>query len=401
MRVDLLTKEYPPNVYGGAGVHVTELVNALRSEIDVMVRCFGTPVHEPGTFGYHGDVQLTDANAALGTLSTDLAMVPDIAGADAVHTHTWYANFAGHLAAKLHGIPHIVTSHSLEPLRPWKADQLGGGYALSSFAEKTAIEGADRVIAVSSAMRADILRCYPAVDPEKVITIHNGIDTDRWHHAPDEDFVRSLGLNPDKPLAVFVGRITRQKGLPYLIKAISQLPADTQVLLCAGAPDTPAIADEVATLVKETQVTHSAVVWEQRHLPLEQLRSVLSAATVFLCPSIYEPLGIVNLEAMACGAAVVATRTGGIPEVVLDGETGWLVDIEQVDDGTGTPLDEAKFVADLATAINTAMSDPAECHRRGQAGLRRAHESFTWKAISQTTLAAYRDVIGAKSTSGS
>lgn len=393
MRIDLLTKEYPPNVYGGAGVHVTELVRALRTNVQVNVRCFNEPASEPDTFGYHGDQQLTEANPALSTLSTNLAMVSDIAGADLVHTHTWYANFAGHTASLLHGIPHIMTSHSLEPLRPWKADQLGGGYSVSSYAERTAIEHAAGVIAVSSAMRADILRSYPDVDPAKVRTIHNGIDCTRWQPTQDPDFVRSLGLDPEKPLAVFVGRITRQKGLPYLVKAVAKLPTDAQVLLCAGAPDTPAIADEVATLVKEVQVTHPNVVWEQRHLPEAQLRAVLTAATVFLCPSIYEPLGIVNLEAMACGAAVVATRTGGIPEVVVDGETGWLVDLEQVTDGTGTPLDEEKFVTDLAETINAAMVDVAECERRGAAGLTRAHEKFTWTAISETTLAAYREVV--------
>lgn len=393
MRVDVITNEYPPSIYGGAGVHVTELVKALRQSIEVHVRCFGEERDEELAFGYQSDAALDGANAALATMSRNLRCAPDVSGADLVHSHTWYANFGGHLASLLHGIPHIMTSHSLEPLRPWKADQLGGGYALSSFVEKTAVENAAAVIAVSHAMRDDILRSYPAVDPACVETIHNGIDTAVWYPSDAPDVVRQLGLNPDKPLVTFVGRITRQKGLPYLLKALRQLPTDTQVLLCAGAPDTEAIAKEVEGLVSDLNATHPHVVWEQRHLPVDELRSVLTHTDVFVCPSIYEPLGIVNLEAMACGAAVVATATGGIPEVVVDGSTGWLVPIEQVTDGSGTPVDETTFVTDLANTLTEALSDTSETTVRGKRGLDRAAESFTWDAIATQTKDLYHRVL--------
>ncbi|MDO9380974.1 MAG: glycogen synthase [Nocardioidaceae bacterium] len=395
MRIDVLSREYPPEVYGGAGVHVAELVSALRARGDVEARvgCFGAPRTEVGTTAYGTPVELTDANAALKTLGTDLSMVQDRAGADLVHSHTWYANMAGHLSGLLHGIPHVATAHSLEPLRPWKAEQLGGGYALSSWAERQAFESAARVVAVSAAMRDDILRCYPSVDPDHVPVVHNGIDTERWQPRHDPDRARSLGVDPDRPSAVFVGRITRQKGLPHLLRAARDVPSDVQIVLCAGAPDTPEIAAEVEALVDELRATHPGVVWIPEMLPREDVTTLLTVATVFLCPSVYEPLGIVNLEAMACETAVVATATGGIPEVVVPGETGLLVPIEQETDGTGTPLDPARFEADLAAAITDAVSDPDRAAAWGRAGRARAVEHFSWGAVAASTLEVYEAVL--------
>ncbi|MDN3497445.1 glycogen synthase [Planococcus sp. APC 4015] len=394
MRVDIVTKEYPPEIYGGAGVHVTELVKALRVSMDVEVRAFGAERDEPGTTSYRVPAELADANGALQTLGTDLAIVSDVAGADVVHSHTWYANFAGHLASLLHGIPHIVTAHSLEPLRPWKAEQLGGGYAVSSFIEKTAYEGAAAVIAVSGGMRDDILRSYPALDPDKVHVVYNGIDVDAWHPVDDPELLAELGVDASRPSVVFVGRITRQKGLPYFLRAAERLPADVQVILCAGAPDTPQIMDEVRGLVAELQKTRDGVVWIDRMLSRHELCTILSAATTFVCPSVYEPLGIVNLEAMACGAAVVGTATGGIPEVVVDGVTGRLVPIEQVQDGTGTPTDPERFVADLARVLTEVVSNPDTAAAYGAAGRERAANDFSWGRIAAQTAALYAEVTG-------
>jgi len=392
MRVDVVTKEYPPEIYGGAGVHVTELVKALRESIEVQVRAFGAERAEPGTTAYGVPTELSSANAALQTLGTDLEIVTDVAGADVVHSHTWYANFAGHLASLLHGIPHIVTAHSLEPLRPWKAEQLGGGYAVSSFIEKTAYEGAAAIVAVSEGMRGDILRSYPSLDPAKVRVIYNGIDVEAWHPVDDPDLLAQLGVDASKPSIVFVGRITRQKGLPYLLRAAEQLPADVQLVLCAGAPDTPQIMAEVEGLVKGLQETREGVVWIDRLLSRHELCTLLSAATTFVCPSVYEPLGIVNLEAMACGAAVVGTATGGIPEVVADGVTGRLVPIEQVQDGTGTPIDPEKFVDDLARVLTEVVTDPERAAAYGRAGRERASTDFSWGAIADATRALYEEV---------
>ena len=396
MRVDILTREYPPEVYGGAGVHVAELVQALRTDVDTVVRCFGAPRDEPHTYGYLVPPQLTGANPALATLGVDLQMAQDAEGADLVHSHTWYANAAGHTAKLLHGIPHIVTAHSLEPLRPWKAEQLGGGYRVSSWIERTAFEAADAVIAVSAGMRADILRSYPSIDPARVRVVHNGIDPVRWNRIEDPDTVRSLGVDPDRPSVVFVGRITRQKGLPYLLRAAAELAPEVQLVLCAGAPDTPEILAEVTAGVEALQARRSGVVWIDRMLQQRELATLLSAATVFVCPSIYEPLGIVNLEAMACGAPVVGTATGGIPEVVADGITGRLVPIEQLTDGTGTPTDPDRFVADLAQRLNEVLADPVTARLMGQAGRRRAETEFSWSTIAHRTRAIYNAVLGAE-----
>ncbi|MFI8594203.1 glycogen synthase [Microbacterium sp. NPDC078428] len=395
MRVDIVSKEYPPEVYGGAGVHVAELVRALRERIDVRVRAFGARREEAGTTAYAVPAELSQANTAIQTLGVDLAMVGDIAGADLVHSHTWYANFAGHTAALLHGIPHIVSAHSLEPLRPWKAEQLGGGYAVSSWVERTAYTSASAVVAVSGGMRSDILRCYPEIDPAKVHVIYNGIDTGEWAPLEDPETLSALGVDADRPSIVFVGRITRQKGLPYLLRAAAHLPPDVQLVLCAGAPDTPEILAEVEDAVRRLQESRDGVIWHDRVLSRRELRVLLTAATTFVCPSVYEPLGIVNLEAMACGAAVVGTATGGIPEVVEDGVTGRLVPIEQMQDGTGTPIDPDRFVADLASALTEVTADRHRAREFGEAGRRRAAERFSWTQIAAQTAELYATVVAA------
>ena len=406
MRVDLLTKEYPPFIYGGAGVHVNELAKVLRPLADVRVHAFGGP-REPGTegaddgvTGYPEIAELDGANAALRTFGVDLEMAQGAEGTDLVHSHTWYANLAGHLAGLLHGVPHVISAHSLEPLRPWKAEQLGGGYALSSWAEKTAYEAASGIIAVSNGMREDILRCYPAVDPERVKVVHNGIDLEAWKHPQGQEAdaqaaatLKRLGIDPDRPTIVFVGRITRQKGLPHLLRACEQLPADVQVILCAGAPDTPEIKAEVEGLVAHLRDKRTGVVWIEEMLPRPELIAVLAASDVFVCPSVYEPLGIVNLEAMAVGLPVVGSATGGIPDVIVDGETGLLVPIEQVQDGTGTPIDPARFEADLAERLTTLVTDTEAAKAMGQAARRRVEEHFAWQAIAQRTMDVYNWVL--------
>lgn len=400
MRVDILTREYPPHIYGGAGVHVLELSKVLRDHLDVRVRTFDGERDEVGVTGYTalgGGV----GDASLDVLAHNLPMARDCEGADVVHSHTWYANMAGHLAKTLHGVPHVLSAHSLEPLRPWKAEQLGGGYRVSSWIEKTAYEAADAIIAVSAGMRADVLRCYPSVDPARVHVVHNGIDVDAWAAPASADetaaaaaIVASHGIDPARPAIAFVGRITRQKGLPYLLRAIERMPKGVQVVLCAGAPDTKEIAAEVSGAVAKLQETRDGVIWIEHMLPRAELVAVLDACTAFVCPSIYEPLGIVNLEAMAVGLPVVGTATGGIPEVVVDGKTGLLVPIDQATDGTGTPTDPEQYVSDLAAAMTDMVSDVERARAWGAAGRTRAAEHFSWGAIAQRTLSVYDGVLG-------
>jgi starch synthase len=388
MRVAMMTREYPPEVYGGAGVHVTELVAQLRKLCEVDVHCMGAPrstaiVHQP-------DPALAGANAALSMLSTDLVMTNAAGDADVAHSHTWYTGMAGHLAGLLYGIPHVVTAHSLEPLRPWKAEQLGGGYRLSSWVEKTAMEAAAAVVAVSSGMRRDVLEVYPALDPEKVHVVKNGIDTSVWYPAPPrssdpaESVLAELGVDPTRPVVAFVGRITRQKGVAHLVAAAHRFAPEIQLVLCAGAPDTPEIAAEVAGAVEQLSAARSGVFWVRDMLPVEKIREILSAATVFVCPSVYEPLGIVNLEAMACSTAVVASDVGGIPEVVADGSTGSLVHYDA--------KDAAGFEAGIAEAVNALVADPERAARYGSAGRQRCIDELSWAHIAEQTLEIYRAV---------
>lgn len=391
--MDFVTKEYPPHIYGGAGVHVSELVSALRKQIDTRVHCFGDPITELGTLGYPIPKGYENSNPALQTLAVDLSMVEAIRGANLVHSHTWYANNAGHTASLLHEIPHIITAHSLEPMRPWKKEQLGGGYALSLHIEKSAYQQAAKIIAVSQGMRVDILASYPEIDPDKVEVVYNGIDSEKWQPVENlDDLLEALqehGINPNKRSVIFVGRITRQKGLTYFLEAARQLPDDVQLILCAGAPDTDQLMNEVSQLVSKLSKERSGVIWIPEHLPQPKLAALLTNADLFVCPSIYEPLGIVNLEAMACQVPVLATATGGIPEVVIHGETGWLVPIEQFQDGSGTPIDEAKFVFDWGKALNHALASQ-DLVRFGKAGRSRAIKEFSWETVATRTLEVYR-----------
>jgi alpha-maltose-1-phosphate synthase len=385
MRVAMMTREYPPDVYGGAGVHVTELVAQLRKSCQVDVHCMGAP--RPDAVAYQPDTRLQGANPALSTLSSNLLMANAAAAASVVHTHTWYTALAGHLTALLYDIPHVLTAHSLEPLRPWKADQLGGGYRVSSWAEQTAVTAADAIIAVSSRMREDVLRVYPGVDPSRVDIVPSGIDTDVWHPVQPwrgGSVLTELGVDPDRPIVAFVGRITRQKGVAHLVAAAHRFSRDAQLVLCAGAPDTPEIAAEVAVEVTKLAEQRTGVYWLREILPIRQLREILSAATVFVCPSVYEPLGIVNLEAMACGTAVVASAVGGIPEVVADGVTGSLV---RYDAG-----DPAGYQAGLAEAVNALIADPEKAERYGQAGRQRCVAEFSWAHVAEQVLDIYGKV---------
>ncbi|MEV0738509.1 glycogen synthase [Streptomyces sp. NPDC050549] len=380
MRVGLLTREYPPDVYGGAGVHVEFLARELRPLVDLDVHCWGEGRTE-GVVRHRSWSALDGANDALRTFSVDLSMAAALEGRELVHSHTWYANLAGHFAKLLHGVPHVMTAHSLEPLRPWKAEQLGGGYALSSWAERTAIEAADAVVAVSGAMREDILACYPSLDPETVRVIHNGIDTTLYRPDHGTDVLTRLGIDPDRPYVLFVGRITRQKGVPHLLRAVRGLDPAAQVVLCAGAPDTPEIDREFRELFEELSRVREGVHWIPQMLPRPEVIQLLTHATVFACPSVYEPLGIVNLEAMACGTAVVASRVGGIPEVVADGETGLLVSIEE------------NFEENLATALDSVLADPETAKRMGEAGRKRAVGEFGWDAVALRTARLYEEIL--------
>ena len=410
MKVAICTREYPPEVYGGAGVHVEYLARALSEHVDVAIHAFGAPRPDPlVTATYQpwsslGALHAPGANpqaaadtphmAALRTFSVDLAMAAGVAGADLVHTHTWYANLAGFLAAKTYDIPHVMTSHSLEPLRPWKAEQLGGGYQLSLWAERTAIEAAEGVVAVSRGMRDDILRSYPDVDPARVHVIHNGVDTTEYRRDESVVGLDDLGIDPTLPTVVYLGRITRQKGLPHLLDAAEHLPLGTQLVLCAGSPDTRDIGDEVAARVAALQSAgRLRVVWIRDMLPRALAVRVLSHATVFVCPSIYEPFGLVNVEAMACGIPVVASAVGGIPEIVVDGETGYLVPFAPGSDAFGSPADPARFARDLADRIVALLADPALARRMGVAARARVEAEFSWPAIAHATAELYRSLV--------
>jgi alpha-maltose-1-phosphate synthase len=396
LRVALATREYPPEVYGGAGVHIEHLAAALAGHVDVDVHCFGADRDAPLVAGTYGtwDALAGDAPhlSALRHVATDLAMAAGIEGADVVHSHTWYANLAGHFAKLLYDIPHVVTTHSLEPLRPWKREQLAGGYALSSFAERTALENADAVIAVSAGMRDDVLACYPGVDPGRVTVIHNGIDPEAYKRDRATDVVERFGIDPDRPAVAFVGRITRQKGVTHLLDAAAHLDPSAQLVLCAGAPDTPALGREVADLVTGLRARRDGVFWIDAMLPRADVVQLLSHATVFCCPSIYEPFGLVNVEAMACELPVVASAVGGIPEVVVEGETGYLVPFEPGDDVFGSPADPAAFAHDLADRMNLLVTDPERAAGMGRAGRQRVLEHFSWPAIAAQTAALYRSL---------
>jgi len=392
VRVAILTREYPPEVYGGAGVHVEYLARELARLDELTVHCWGA--ERDGAVAHRSwDALDGDAPhlAALRAMSIDLAMTAAVEGAELVHSHTWYANLAGHLAKLVYDVPHVATVHSLEPLRPWKAEQLGGGYALSSFCERTALEAADAVVAVSNGMRADVLAAYPAIDPDRVHVILNGIDADEYRPDRGTGVLVRHGVDPGRPSVVFVGRITRQKGVPHLLEAARAFDPSAQLVLCAGAPDTPEIAAEVERGVERLRAERDGVIWLDQMLPKAEVIQLLSHATVFACPSIYEPLGIVNLEAMACEAAVVATATGGIVEVVQDGVTGLLVPFEAAP-GSIEPRDPAGFAAAIAERVNALLADPGRAAAMGRAGRRRAVEAYDWAAIARQTSELYRSL---------
>ncbi|WP_405674986.1 glycogen synthase [Streptomyces sp. NBC_01511] len=390
MKVGLLTREYPPDVYGGAGVHVEFLARELRELTDLRVHCWGEDggrdgERAPGVVRHRAAPGLEGANDALRTFSVDLAMAAAVEGSDLVHSHTWYAALAGHVSKMLHGIPHVMTAHSLEPLRPWKAEQLGGGYELSGWAERSAMEAADAVVAVSHGMRADILDCYPSLDPDRVRVIHNGIDTRLYHPDRGTGVLERIGIDPDRPFVLFVGRVTRQKGVPHLLRAARALDPEAQLVLCAGAPDTPEIGAEFRELVDELSASRDGVFWIPEMLPRPEVVQLLSHATAFVCPSVYEPLGIVNLEAMACGTAVVASAVGGIPEVVDDGSTGLLV-----------PYDERHpedFESALTETLNRVLDDPESAVAMGAAGRDRAVREFGWDRVARRTYEVYEELL--------
>jgi starch synthase len=397
LKVALLTREYPPENYGGAGVHVEHLSRQLQRRLDLGVYCFGAPRTAPevrGTFKAWDALDGAEPElAALRALSVDLAMAKALRGSQLAHSHTWYANFGGHLAKLMYGIPHVMTSHSLEPLRPWKAEQLAGGYALSSFCERTSIESADAVIAVSQGMKADILRAYPSVAPERVKVIYNGVDPDQFQSGGDSSVLARHGIDPARPYVVFVGRITRQKGIVHLLRAARELSKAAQLVLCAGEPDTPELGAEVRGLVQELERDRGGIVWIEKMLPVVELRQILSHARVFCCPSVYEPFGIVNLEAMACSVPVVASAVGGIPEIVVPGQTGELVPFES--DGTprNEPKDPARFARDLAEKLNSLLDSPERARELGQAGRQRVLDQFSWSTIAEQTVALYAQLL--------
>lgn len=386
----MMTKEYPPEIYGGAGVHVTELTRYMREIVPVDVHCMGGPRDEADVYVHGVDPELAEANPAIKTLSTGLRMAEAAKNVDVVHSHTWYAGLGGHLAGLLHGIPHVATAHSLEPDRPWKREQLGGGYDISSWSERNAMEYADAVIAVSAKMKGAILDAYPAIDPDRVHVVLNGIDTELWQPRPtfeeaEDSVLSALGIDKDRPIVAFVGRITRQKGVEHLVKAARMFDKDVQLVLCAGAPDTPEIAARTKALVEDLQAERDGIVWVQEMLDKSKIQEILTAADTFVCPSIYEPLGIVNLEAMACGTAVVASDVGGIPEVVVDGTTGTLVHYDE--------NDPEAFERDIAQQVNAMVGDRERAKKFGLAGRERAVNDFSWATIAQQTVDIYKSLI--------
>jgi alpha-maltose-1-phosphate synthase len=402
LRVGLFTREYPPHVYGGAGVHVEYLSRELARKVSVEVHCWGQQHSDQGNLHVRGQEPWSEISqgteekfkGALEAFSLNLTQVKALRGIDVVHTHTWYVSMAGFLAKKLYQVPFVLTTHSLEPLRAWKAEQLGSGYAMSSWMERTAILDADAVIAVSNGTKDDILRAYP-VDAKKIHVIYNGIDLEQYQRTPETSALLAYDVDPAVPYVLFVGRITRQKGVTHLVDAIRYLPPDVQVVLCAGAPDTPEISAELQRKVAEARALNPRVIWIDKMLSKQETIQFYSHATVFCCPSVYEPFGIINLEAMACEAAVVASATGGIKEVVVDEETGYLVPFDQ-DPVTGFPLDAERFARDLAAKINQLLADPVKCRQFGEAGRRRAEEKFSWTSIADQTIDLYQSLIGAR-----
>ncbi len=399
MRAGIFTREYPPNVYGGAGVHVEYLSRELARKIEVEVHCWGRQQADQANLHVRGALpwgEITDGTegkfkTALEAFSLNLTQVKALAGVDVAHTHTWYVAMAGFLAKKLYGIPFVLTTHSLEPLRAWKAEQLGSGYAMSAWMERTAVMDADAVIAVSNGTRDDILRVYP-IPAERVHVIYNGVDLDEYRKTGDSTALKTYGVDVAAPYILFVGRITRQKGVTHLVDAIQYLPPDVQIVLCAGAPDTPEIASEMRQKVDEARRSHPHVVWIEKMISKPEVIQLYSHARVFCCPSVYEPFGIINLEAMACCAPVVASATGGIKEVVVDGETGYLVPFEP-DAATGFPVDPDRFARDLAARLSQLLKDPEQCKRFGEAGRKRVEEKFSWSAIADRTIELYRMLI--------
>jgi len=397
VKVALLTREYPPEVYGGAGVHVEYLSRALAGRVDLAVRCWGAPRSSPlVAAAYEPWEALPTARqgAALGAMSIGLRMAADVEGVDLVHSHTWYVNFPGYLSNLLYGVPHVMTAHSLEPLRPWKAEQLGPGYALSLYCERTAIESAHAVIAVSGAMRDDVLRAYPSVDPARVHVIHNGIDADEYRPDGATDVLERFGVDPGRPSVMFVGRVTRQKGIAHLLDAAEHFDPAAQLILCAGAPDTPEIGAETRARVLALRQHRDGVFWIDDVLPRAEVVQLLSHATVFVCPSVYEPFGLINLEAMACEVPVVASAVGGIPEIVVDGVTGWLVPFEAGGDAGGAPRDPAAFAAAIAERVNAVLADPVTAAAMGRAGRRRVLGQFGWDAVADRTVRLYTSLLG-------
>lgn len=380
MKAALITKEWPPSNYGGAGVHVEYLVRELRTLIDVDVHCFGEP--RPDAIAHEVPANLAGSNPAVETLGVDLDIVASLAEVDVTHSHTWYANLAGHLGGLLQGVPHVITAHSLEPRRPWKEEQLGGGYRISSWVERTSYENASAIIAVSNGMRADVLDCYPNVDPQKVHVVHNGIDTDQYRPMSSTDALTRLGVPTDEPYVLFVGRITRQKGINHLLRAARDFAPGIPLVLAASSPDTPEMGQEVAEAVAELNASRGSVYWLDTQLQRSDVIELLSHAMLFACPSVYEPLGIVNLEAMACETPVVASAVGGIPEVVVDGETGLLVPFD--------PGDTDEFEQRFAAAVNELAADSPRLAAMGIAGRERAVSEFGWHAIAERTVEVYR-----------